>query len=266
MPGRIHNALQQWLYDIATRRRATFSKEERSQCIVEFNSVEFTSIGEYATSEKEPDLSFGWKADDQDAVPFKTHTVIEIGVSQTDESLREVRDLYLVGTENIQRVILVRVEETPKFSSTQLKDIDLERWENEPNACTTISDAGSVYCQDVQCVGALKIVWEVWDRCPMTGQVVKVFSKQIIPIPKRGKFKLPLFEFPTRMPTHIMSATIKHTDIEDLVSDYLELALRRQAWDRIKRFQVDEIKAGQKKLEHSTQKDEAQKEERHGEP
>ncbi|KAK5444197.1 hypothetical protein LTS15_010550 [Exophiala xenobiotica] len=259
MPGRIHNALQQWLYDIATRHRATFSDGVRSECVVEFNSIDFTSIDEYTTSEKEPDLSIGWKADDQDGVPFKTHTVVEIGVSQTDQSLCEVRDLYLMGTQNIQRVILVRVEETPKFSSAKLKDIDIQRWENKPNAYTTTSDIGPVYCQNVQCVGALKIVWEVWERSPITKQVVKVFSKQIIPIPKNRQFELPLFEIPTQMPTGIVSATIKDTDIQDLASNYLELAVRRQASDRIKRFQADEIKAGQKKLELSTQKDEAQK-------
>lgn len=141
---------------------------------MEFDGEHDDFIGQYATSRREPDLSIGWLGDDQDDVSFKTQTVVEIGVSQTDESLREARDLYLWGTQNIQRVILVRVKETPKYSSATLRDIDLDRWEEGAFAYTTISHAGPVNCQNNQYVRALKVVWEGWERGPTTGQAVKV--------------------------------------------------------------------------------------------
>ena len=231
MPSPIHGGLQAWAYGAAVLSTNALPHAVRKNCFLEAASDINGFEGDYQGSTKIPDISISWKDDDGWC---KRHTVVEIGLSQTVESLYEARDLYLTGTRDIQRVVRVKVNETPKFDLAQLMNIDSERLEDHlRDDCKLDSYKGPMHCQNIPYVGALEISWEVWERDPNTEKAAMVYSKDIIPIPEDHEVELPFFETPTEIAAGIDPVTIKLADIEDLLFNRLPVHIRQQGKDRI---------------------------------
>ncbi|KAK6371758.1 uncharacterized protein PV06_08355 [Exophiala oligosperma] len=258
MPGAIHRGLQAWAQKVAIFSSTTWPPEIRDRHYVQIGAdVTCMEEGDYKCSEKDPDIDIAWTDDEGD---LDSHTVVEIGVSQTLQSLHHVRDLYLMGNRHIHRVILLKVEETPRFKGARLMDIDFKRWEESLRRDYRMSSVqGPLYCQDVLCVGAIKVFCEVWERNPRTGQVLQVFGDQIIPFSEDRQLPIPFFRLPPEIGTAIEPITIKPADVEDLSRRLLRPMIRQQATKRIMVAADSKRIADQEELELATQKDEAQR-------
>src|ERR1700754_4899130 len=103
MPGSKHARTIDWLSDVA-KQKVDSSLQERLVTIRCEDWEEFQ--GEWEESRMEPDLGISWIEDDGGD---ELHTVVEVGVSQSRQSLLDLRDLYLNGISKVSRFVFVNI-------------------------------------------------------------------------------------------------------------------------------------------------------------
>ncbi|OAP54152.1 hypothetical protein AYL99_11687 [Fonsecaea erecta] len=111
--------------------------------------------GEYEDSLRQPDFSISW---DESLFYERVHTVVEIGVSQSLEELRALIPLHMKGNPETQRVILIKLAETPKFQCPESIDIDIAQEFRRDRA------TGVIWFGNAKVIGETRISWELWER------------------------------------------------------------------------------------------------------
>ncbi len=106
------------------------TQDLRSEIARQINAVGNQRVGAftgaYEGSKKEPDVLFKYKGQDHKVLYT---AVVEIGFAETYEELIDDVKLWIEGNRNIRTVILIKVEENPRYRSpiSKLKDDKIEQ-------------------------------------------------------------------------------------------------------------------------------------------
>ena len=185
--------------------------------------------GKWTGSSKNPDFLIAW----EDNGGTEMHTVVEVGASQSEESLHEVMELYLKGAPQVFRVILINITETPKYRGPNNFDID-ELKNIEKAGIQVDSEQGPVWYKGIQWVGHNTISWEVWERDPKSGDPVQIFEATIVP--NDSGSQLPFFEIPTRIAYDVKPVTVKPADVDNLWHRRFRVAIKDEAVRRMEDY------------------------------
>ncbi|OQV11053.1 hypothetical protein CLAIMM_14957 isoform 2 [Cladophialophora immunda] len=189
-PSTRHDAVVEFLSDLAQEAKFNLMSPAKSKMSITWNRHVRDFEKEYESSQKQPDLSIKWYENDPVG---QLHTVVEVGVSQSLQSLRALVPLYLQGKPEVQRVILVKIKETPVFRSSTQPSTDTSL---TPDSKELRRDeaTGVIWFGDVKVVGETQMLWEVWGR-NIDGDPHKIFEETMTygAVPSRD---LPFFTIP----------------------------------------------------------------------
>ncbi|OAP54040.1 hypothetical protein AYL99_11800 [Fonsecaea erecta] len=79
--------------------------------------------GDYVSAQKIPDLFIRWTKSMGDN---RIHTIIEVGQTQSLPELRRLAPFYLNNNADVQRVVLIKMTETPTFKSPVSTEVSQE--------------------------------------------------------------------------------------------------------------------------------------------
>ncbi|OAP54052.1 hypothetical protein AYL99_11586 [Fonsecaea erecta] len=148
-----HHAVLGFLSQLAYNTKSNLTSTLRDKISVSQGSTIRMVTEDYPSSEKIPDLYIEWSKSMSDS---RNHTIIEVDQTQSLLELRYLAPFYLNNDADIQRVILIKVTETPIFKSPVSTEVSQEFRRDE----TT----GVIWCGTAKVIGATKILWEVWER------------------------------------------------------------------------------------------------------
>ncbi|OAP54125.1 hypothetical protein AYL99_11660 [Fonsecaea erecta] len=244
-----HGYIIEWLHDIAeakldlpTRRKLFLS------CGV--NDTDFQ--GEWQWSEKQPDLAISWN---ENNIGTQLDTIIEVGVSQTYNSLLHVRDMFLKGLPEVSSFVSVNILEDPRYRSP--KDLNIDEPDNIQKADFQLdADQGPLCYKGVQWMGKSTLSWEVWER-GADGEPKQIFSATVDPSDRETE--LPFFEIPATIATGTKPVTVTSTDLDELYTSRLKYGIIDEARVRMSRY-IKNVR-GKRKLaaDLAERKDEAEK-------
>ncbi|OAG38283.1 hypothetical protein AYO21_07509 [Fonsecaea monophora] len=249
-PGRRHGRIIGWLGDVAKEKLD--SAVRHKLCIIRGEDIDFE--GEWEGSHKEPDLGIAWI---EDVGGTALHTVVEVGVSRSRQSLLNLRDLYLKGTSDVSRLILVDLVTDPEYTSPV--DLDIrELWAIDRADFQLDSDLGPLWYKGVEWVGKSTLVWEVWERnLDHGGEPTQIFSATI----EAGdcETRLPFFEIPATTATGIEAVTIGPADLRVIWQHWWKHAIIDEALNRMCSHARNANRRGNKAAELAGEKDKSAK-------
>ncbi|KAF7506441.1 hypothetical protein GJ744_011795 [Endocarpon pusillum] len=247
-----------WVNQLATFAKQNFdtSISRRFKTIPNIGVRDFK--GKWEGSFRKADFVIAWR---KDGGGIDIHTIVEVGVSQSQNQFREVMEMYFEGLPQISRVILIDIIEAPQY--VQPKNFDIDELKNlNSTEFQVASNQGPVWYKGIQWVGHNTISWEVWERDPKMGDPVQIFKTTIIP--KDSGFQLPFFEIPTWIADKIEAVTVKPADIEHLWSDDLRDAVIEEAKWRMGGYVSERSKQADETANIARQEEEAEKKEAEG--
>jgi len=169
----LHEKMVSTLSDGFTLPRSRLPPNVKSKVSVVRNLKSFDFSGAYLGSEKVPDLAF--LVTNDKGLP-EVRFVVEVGFSETYNSLMVNAKLWLEGTETVSLVLLAKLEETPTYKCP-IKDLsdeefaelafpDLAEIRNEP--FTISSPSGPAIYKDLVWMGKISGFLEPWKIDPLT--------------------------------------------------------------------------------------------------
>jgi hypothetical protein len=189
--------------------------------------------GEWEESRVEPDLGIAWI---KDGGRGELDTVVEVGVSQSRESLLDLRDLYLNGTSKISRFVFVNIITDPEYRSPE--ELDIDELKNIQEADFQFdSDQGPLWYKGVQWVGKSTLVWEIWERSLKNGEPTQIFAAPIDP--NDSETRLPFFKVPITIAPNAEAVTVNSADIHKLWDHRWKSTIMREAVLRMRRYVRD---------------------------
>ncbi len=255
MPGKRHACIIQWLHRLVITKLSLLI-QTKIDVSPGLNWIFFK--GKWRGSKKVPDLGIAWV---EDVGGHKLHTVVEVGVSQSRESLLDLRDLYLKGDSDVSRFVFINVITTPKYRSP--KDFDVDQLQTFQKADFQLeSDQGPLWYKGIQWVGKTTLVWEVWERHLENGEPTQVLQATIDP--NNSDTQLPFFEIPTTIATDIDAITINSMDISELWCCLWKHAIIDEAMFRMMSYMENMNRRQKCTAGMVEQKDEAAKKETKG--
>lgn len=134
--------------------------------------------GAYEGSKKEPDVLFKYKGQDHKVLYT---AVVEIGFAETYEELIDDAKLWIEGNKDIRTVILIKVEENPRYHSptSKLEDeevkglefLDLKDLDTSIVIPKDPNDSFSpLQINNLIWVHKMSVFLEIWKRDAMTGE------------------------------------------------------------------------------------------------
>lgn len=128
--------------------------------------------GAYEGSKKEPDVLFKYRQQDHHV---SYTAVVEVGLSETYEELMEDVKMWIEGTHDLRTVILIKVEEDPRYQSPTSKLDDDEimalvfpHHRDLDPSMVVLEDPndsfGPLQLNDLTWVGKMCIFLEIWKR------------------------------------------------------------------------------------------------------
>ncbi|OAP53841.1 hypothetical protein AYL99_11964 [Fonsecaea erecta] len=148
-PSFRHQAFVGFLTELAYKAKFAMTPTLAAKILINSNSA----IPVDQSSQKQPDFHIDWIKSQDDS---RTHTIVEVGVSQTLKDLRNLVPLYMDGDLNIQRVILIKFTEKPTFTCPKsIQDSQVFRIDEI---------TGAIWCGNVKIIGETEVLWEIWER------------------------------------------------------------------------------------------------------
>lgn len=195
--------------------------------------------GLWEGSLKQPDFAVLWKHGRNE---FIINTIVEVGCSQTRESLLACRDTYLEGVPSLSRFISLNVIENPRYAAPKKIELDIAKLKNIDNSTIQVdSIEGPIRYEGIQWVGKNTFSWEVWERNAIDGKPQRVFAAAFDPDDNEGR-QLPFFEIPTTIAADIEGITITPADLQLFWEDFLDSAVVREAKRRMINYMRHEMK------------------------
>ena len=248
-----HGHILGWVNQLATFAQQNFdtSISRKFKTIQNIGVRDFK--GKWDGSFRKPDFVIAWR---KDSGGIDIHTIVEVGVSQSQNQFREVMEMYFEGLPQISRVILIDIIEAPQY--VQPKNFDIDELKNlNSTEFQVASNQGPVWYKGIQWVGHNTISWEVWERDPKMGDPVQIFKTTIIP--NDSGLQLPFFEIPTWIADNIEAVTVKSADIDHLWSNDLRDAVIEEAKWRMGGYVSERSKQADKTANIIRQEEEAEK-------
>lgn len=143
--------------------------------------------GAYEGSKKEPDVLFKY-SQPNDNVLYTA--VVEIGFTETYEELVEDIKLWIEGNMNMRTVILIRVEENPRYRSPtskleddevkELRFLNLRDLNPSMAVLTDPNDSfGPLQIHNLVWVGEMSVFLEVWKRDTVNGKAKQQGTRSV---------------------------------------------------------------------------------------
>jgi len=143
--------------------------------------------GAYEGSKKEPDVLFKY-AQQNDNVLYTA--VVEIGFAETYEELIEDVKLWIGGNMDMRTVVLIKVEENPRYCSPtskleddEVKDLgfpDLKDLNASMVVLTDPNDSfGPLQINNLVWVGKMSVFLEIWKRDTVSGEAKQQGTRSV---------------------------------------------------------------------------------------
>ncbi|MCJ1399646.1 hypothetical protein MMC11_002848 [Xylographa trunciseda] len=181
MPSGIHEVLASPF--IGSNEIAT--QDMRPDVLSRINAVGSQKVdaftGAYESSKKEPDVLFKYAQQNRDVL---CTAAVEIGFAETYEELVEDTKLWIEGNHDIRTVILIKVEEDPRYSSPasrleddQIRELDFPDFRDLRHSMVVPQDPndsfGPLQLNGLIWVGKMSIFLEIWKRNETTGKAMQ---------------------------------------------------------------------------------------------
>lgn len=161
---------------------ALATQDLRSEIAMQLDAVgpqgvtDFT--GAYEGSKKEPDVLFKYKGQDHNV---SYTAVVEIGFAETYEELMDDVKLWIEGNRDIRTVILIKVEEIPRYYSStskleddEVRDLGFPDPKDLKTSIVTAEDPndsfGPLQINNLVWVGKMGVFLEIWKRDTVNGE------------------------------------------------------------------------------------------------
>ncbi|KAK3175170.1 hypothetical protein OEA41_002416 [Lepraria neglecta] len=134
--------------------------------------------GAYEGSNKEPDVLFKYRGQDHKVLYT---AVVEIGFTETYQELIDDVKLWIEGNRDIRTVILIKVEENPRYSSPaskleddEVKDLGFPDHKDLDTSMVSLKDPnnsfGPLQINNLVWVGEMGVFLEIWKRDTINGE------------------------------------------------------------------------------------------------
>ena len=170
---------------------AVATQELRSEIAGQINVVGTQRVGAftgaYEGSTKEPDVLFKYEGQDQNVLYT---AVVEIGFTETYEELIDDAKLWIEGNQDIRTVILIKVEENPRYHSptSKLEDDEVEDLGfPDPKDLRTslvvpkdLNDSfGLLQINNLSWVNKMSVFLEIWKRDAENGEAKQQGTRSV---------------------------------------------------------------------------------------
>ena len=187
MPSPIHEILASPFI----RSDAVATQDLRSEIARQLDAVGNQRVGAftgaYQGSEKEPDVLFKYKGQDHNVLYT---AVVEIGFAETYEELIDDAKLWIEGNRDIRTVILIKVEENPRYHSptSKLEDDEVRNlgFPDPKDLNTSMvfstdpSDSfGSLQINNLVWVNKMGVFLEIWKRDAVNGEAKQQGTRSV---------------------------------------------------------------------------------------
>ncbi|KAK3174165.1 hypothetical protein OEA41_001409 [Lepraria neglecta] len=198
-------------YEARLKESVLANKERRKQKFIPFNSVERVQMpdlrsevarqmhvignqtvgaaftGAYEGSRKESHVLFKYKGQDHNVLYT---AVVEIGFAETYEELINDVKLWIEGTRDIRTVILIKVEENPRYYSPtskleddKVKDLGFLDRGGLNTSMVSLKDPnnsfGPLQINNLVWVGEIGVFLEIWKRDTMNGEAKQQGTRSV---------------------------------------------------------------------------------------
>lgn len=252
MPYPMHGYSSAWVVgSAALASRDSLDPQTRAKFKV-YSEADFKKFNEeWKDSWMRPDVRIIWK----EPGTQPRETVVEIGDSQSRNSLLRVKDALLKGTSVVERVILMNFVEDPPYRRPEPEDIDMSRLQNlQEQEVQCLSESGPVRYQGVQWVGTTSVIWEVWDRAASGSEPRQVFKASLVPWDAHTIF--PLCTVPSTIAPNVEPFSIPLSEMT-LYQIQFQEELIEKAKVRMESYVEDAKRREEQAAQHTTQTDEA---------
>ncbi len=143
--------------------------------------------GAYEGSKKEPDVLFKYKGSDRKVLYT---AVVEVGFAETYEELMEDVKLWLEGNRDMMTVILIKVEENPRYSSPtskleddEVKDLGFPDHRDLDTSMVILKDPndsfGPLEIGNLVWVGKMVVFLEIWKKDAVNGEAKQQGTRSV---------------------------------------------------------------------------------------
>ena len=171
-PGELHEGVIRVCLEKAIVFQSAIPEYYRSRTDVDPSTTFRNFSGAYFGTRKIPDLAIVVNDDDHTRIP---RIVFEIGISESYSHLEQSAKLWLEGMPGVQQYILIKIYETPAYSSPSVDGINFPAFDQiVPSAFQSKSKFGPVVYNDLCWTGTLSSAFmEVWTLDPLTRLATK---------------------------------------------------------------------------------------------
>ena len=186
MPSPLHeNFVSRFMFSYAIAAQNLRSEITRQLNVVGSQKVgAFT--GAYEGSKKEPDVLFKYKGQDHNLLYT---AVVEIGFAETYKELIDDVKLWIEGNTDVRTVILIKVEENPRYYSPTSKleddevkdlgfpdprDLKTSMVVKDPN-----DSFGPLQINNLVWVGKIGVFLEIWKKDTMNGKAKQQGTRSV---------------------------------------------------------------------------------------
>ena len=178
MPSPIHGTLASPFIRSDVVATQNLRSEIARQINVVGNQRVGAFTGTYEGSKKEPDVLFKYEGQDHNVLYT---AVVEIGFAETYEELIDDAKLWIEGNKDIRTVILIKVEENPRYYSptSKLEDNEVEDlgFPDPTDLDTSLvipkdpnDSFGPLQINNLGWVNKMSVFLEIWKRDAVSGE------------------------------------------------------------------------------------------------
>ena len=143
--------------------------------------------GAYEGSKKEPDVLFKYKGQDHKVLYT---AVVEIGFAETYKELIDDVKLWIEGNRDMRTVILIKVEENPRYYSPtskleddEVKDLGFPDARDLDTSMVILKDPnnsfGPLQINNLVWVGKMGVFLEIWKRDTVNGEAMRQGTRSV---------------------------------------------------------------------------------------
>ena len=187
MPSPVHEVLASPFI----RSDAIATQDLRSEIARQIDVVGSQKVGAFAGayegSKKEPDVLFKYTGQDHNVLYT---AVVEIGFTETYEELIDDVKLWLEGNRDMRTVILIKVEENPRYYSPtgkleddEVEDLGFPDPRDLGTSIVTLKDPndsfGPLQINNLVWVGKMGVFLEIWKRDTVNGEAKQQGTRSV---------------------------------------------------------------------------------------
>lgn len=204
MPSSIHEILAAPFVESYYSAKQDLRSEIARQIQVAGNQRVGAFTGAYRGSKKEPDVLFKYKGQDHKVLYT---AVAEIGFTETYEELIDDTKLWIEGNKDLRTVILVKVEENPRYQSPtskmedhEVEDLGFPGPDDLDTSMVIPKDPndsfGPLQINNLIWVNKMGVFLEIWKKDAVNGEAKQQGTRSyVVPHNANSEFDLKLSDF-----------------------------------------------------------------------